>query len=88
MTGADDLSMEHLQELISTMSEWSIGQKWTAAQTAAWRLRWFGKTPQQDADDRDTARQHWLDYVQRCDETKTANREPLTDWPNNQGTYD
>jgi hypothetical protein len=82
----DDLSIEHLKALISTLPEWSMKQPWTKAQAAAWRLCWFGKTPEQDAADRE----EW--QIRRAEELAAGfdrysprEQEPFIDWPNGQG---
>ena len=84
MTADTDLSLEHLQDLIATMRDWSMKQPWTEAQMAAWRLRWFGRTPERDRAAREAA------LVARFDREyeRPTEREPFNDWPNGQGTYD
>lgn len=81
-----DYSTENLERLILTMREWSMKRPWTPEQTAAWRLRWFGRTPEQDQEARE---KHW---EERCDELdrgfdryERPEREPFNDWPNGQG---
>jgi hypothetical protein len=79
----NDLSIDNLRALIATMPEWSMAStKWTPAQTAAWRLRWFGRTPEQDAAAREEYKETRRSYDERPE------REPFIDWPNGQGTYD
>lgn len=85
----DDLSMEHLQALIATMPAWSMRPaEWTRAQVAAWRLRWFGRTPEQDAAAREDALLERFDRERNGYDDRPIEREPFTDWPNGQGVYE
>jgi hypothetical protein len=90
MSDPNDLSIDNLRALIATMPEWSMAStKWTPAQTAAWRLRWFGRTPEQDAAASEEYRERRDDLRRRgIDPYERPEREPFTDWPNGQGTYD
>lgn len=78
-----DFSAENLDRLIATMSDWSMNRQWTPEQTAAWRLRWFKRTPAQDVAARDEHESNRFD-----DERYPPEREPFNDWPNGQGVYD
>jgi hypothetical protein len=78
-----DLSPVHLQQLIETMPEWSRAFPYTRAQMAAWRLRWFGLTPEDDERARDE-----YDMSRRSYDDRDVDREPFNDWPNGQGVYD
>jgi len=84
-----NLSLDHLNELIATLSEWSRQQPWTKAQMAAWRLHWFGRTPEDDERAREECDLRRADELARgFDRYAPREREPFTDWPNGQGTYD
>jgi hypothetical protein len=83
-----ELSIENLQRLIATMKDWSMKQPWTKAQTAAWRLRWFGKTPEQDAAAREEYQLAKFERERSGDFDRPMEREPFTDWPNGQGVYE
>jgi hypothetical protein len=80
-----DFSLEHLQSLIVTMKDWT--QPWSQSQMAAWRLRWFGVTPEDDERRREEhfENRRWgLDDV----DDRRFEGESFNDWPNGQGTYD
>jgi hypothetical protein len=82
----DNLSLEHLTSLIGTMPEWSMKQPWTKAQMAAWRLRWFGTTPEQDATAREEYRKNREHELRSgFDRYAAPERAPFIDWPNGQG---
>lgn len=86
----NDLSRENLDRLIETMPQWSMsGARFTKAQTAAWRLHWFGKTPEDDARAREDFQIGRADELARgFDRYASREREPFIDWPNGQGTDD
>lgn len=80
-----DYSTENLNRLIETMSEWSMKRPWTKEQTAAWRLRWFGRTPEQDAEARERHQDELYDERSRgFDRYEREEREPFNDWPSGQ----
>jgi hypothetical protein len=83
-----DFSQENLQRLIETMSDWSAKRPWTTEQTAAWRLRWFGRTPAEDATAREEAEIARYERQRSGFDDYRDEREPFNDWPNNMGTYD
>jgi hypothetical protein len=71
------------------MKDWTMNQPWTKAQMAAWRLRWFGKSPEQDVADReDYLLQRDDDLRRGFDRYGRQEREPFNDWPNGQGVYE
>ena len=83
------LSIENLNQLIATMPEWSRKRPWTPEQTAAWRLRWFGRTPEDDVRAREEYHSQRDSELSRgFDRFAKDEREPFNDWPNSQGSYD
>jgi hypothetical protein len=76
----ENLSLSHLADLIITMQDWSRRQPWSRAQMAAWRLRWFGKTPREDARSRQKCREQ-LERERRrgFDRYAPREREPFID---------
>jgi hypothetical protein len=82
----ENLSIPHLEELIGTMRDWSMKRPWTKAQLAAWRLRWFGQTPEQDARDREEYyEQRQRELRNGFDRYARREQDPFIDWPNGQG---
>lgn len=66
-----------------------MGHPYTRAQTAAWRLKWFGMTPEDDHRRREEHAIQRYDELRRgFDRYEQPEREPFNDWPNGQGTYD
>jgi hypothetical protein len=79
-----DFSPENLQRLISTMNEWSMKRPWTPEQTAAWRLRMFGRTPADDV----RALEVMEEYERYGSDEPRRWEPPEINYPNGQGTYD